>query len=98
MKPVLHAQRVLGIALVAIGGYLVLMGMKAPYHPIPFVRWLPQAATWYTIGGIALTLLGLLMTLALLGRTTNGRPLWGGRVLKPALISRETLFHRKGAS
>jgi hypothetical protein len=61
-------QRIVGIVLLIVGAALLIIGMNASHSAADQVnrtftgRW-TDSTTWYVLGGIAVGLVGLLMTL-----------------------------------
>ena len=68
-------QRILGVVLLVAGVILLIVGMNASHSvadqvSTTFTGRFTQATTWYIVGGIGVGLLGLLMTVVRLGKTT----------------------------
>ncbi len=69
------SQRIVGVVLVAVGLTLALIGFNssqsiADQLSSTFTGRFTQATTWFMIGGAGLGLLGLLMTVARVGKTS----------------------------
>ncbi|MDB5174345.1 MAG: hypothetical protein JWN51_3118 [Phycisphaerales bacterium] len=62
-------KRILGIVLLVVGVILLVLGMNASHSVADqvsntFTGRFTQATTWYIVGGIAMALFGLLLTLS----------------------------------
>ena len=71
---VITAARVLGVVLLVAGVVLIVVGINASRSLADnlstiFTGGLTEKTTWYIIGGIASAIVGLLLTIGVIGRS-----------------------------
>lgn len=72
----MSTQRIVGIVLLVVGAVLFIMGMNASDSVADqvsetFTGKFTDKTTWYIIGGLAIGLFGLLMTVVRTGKLTS---------------------------
>jgi branched-subunit amino acid permease len=70
----MNPQRIGGIVLLVVGVILVVIGLNSSHSLADqvsntFTGRFTEATTWYIVGGAGVALLGLLLTIARLGKT-----------------------------